>query len=268
MSREDIRLSLVIPAYNEADRLGQTLDRLLTELASFRFRCEIRVVDDGSDDRTSEVVERLGGSDDRIVLQREPHRGKGGALRAGLLAARGALRFMCDADLSMPPHEIHRFVSLVPGDCDIAIGSREGPGARRVGEPLYRHVMGRGFNTLVRFGLLPGLHDTQCGFKLFSARAIEAVVPATTIDGWTFDLEVLFVATLQGWRIREVPIEWHYDRRSHVSVLRDPWRMFKDFWRIRTNGRRGAYARTDATRAVELDGNSCDKRMMCSGTQG
>jgi glycosyltransferase involved in cell wall biosynthesis len=241
MNGGNIRLSLVIPAYNEADRMGATIERLRSELPSFGFPCEIRVVDDGSADATAEVVERIGRSDDSIVVQREPHRGKGGALRAGLLAARGALRFMCDADLSMPPREIHRFLSLVPGSCDIAIATREGPGARRINEPLHRHLMGRGFNALVRRGLLPKLHDTQCGFKLFTARAVEALLPITTIKGWSFDLEVLFAATLQGWRICEVPIEWHYDHRSHVSIVRDPWRMTRDLWRIRRNGRRGVY---------------------------
>lgn len=240
-ARHEIRLSLVIPTYNEEGRIGQTLEELLHEIQFFDFPCEIRVVDDGSDDETTRVVERLERIDQRIVLQREPHRGKGGALRAGLLAARGALRFMCDADLSMPPREIRRFVSLVPDECDIAIGTREGPGARRVDEPAYRHVMGRAFNALVRHGLLPELQDTQCGFKLFTARAIESVLPVTTVEGWTFDLEVLFVARLQGWRIREVPIEWHYNAQTRVSVVRDPWRMARDLWTIRANGRRGLY---------------------------
>jgi dolichyl-phosphate beta-glucosyltransferase len=243
MSRGESRLSIVIPTYNEAERVEQTVDELRGELLTSGASFEIRVVDDGSEDRTREVVERMGKADTRIVLQREPHRGKGGALRAGLLAARGALRFMCDADLSMPAREIHRFVSLVPGDCDIAIGTREGPGARRVDEPAYRHVMGRAFNALVQSGLLPGLHDTQCGFKLFTARAVEAVLPSTTMEGWTFDLEVLFIARLQGWRIREVPIEWHYRDRSRVSIVRDPWRMARDLWTIRANGRRGMYGR-------------------------
>jgi dolichyl-phosphate beta-glucosyltransferase len=243
MSRGESRLSIVIPTYNEAERVEQTVDELRGELLTSGSSFEIRVVDDGSEDRTTEVVERMGQADSRIVLQREPHRGKGGALRAGLLAARGALRFMCDADLSMPAREIHRFVSLVPGDCDIAIGTREGPGARRVDEPAYRHVMGRAFNALVQSGLLPGLHDTQCGFKLFTARAVEAVLPSTTMEGWTFDLEVLFIARLQGWRIREVPIEWHYRDRSRVSIVRDPWRMARDLWTIRANGRRGMYGR-------------------------
>jgi dolichyl-phosphate beta-glucosyltransferase len=243
MSRGESRLSIVIPTYNEAERVEQTVDELRGELLTSGASFEIRVVDDGSEDRTREVVERMGKADSRIVLQREPHRGKGGALRAGLLAARGALRFMCDADLSMPAREIHRFVSLVPGDCDIAIGTREGPGARRVDEPAYRHVMGRAFNALVQYRLLPGLHDTQCGFKLFTARAVEAVLPSTTMEGWTFDLEVLFIARLQGWRIREVPIEWHYRDRSRVSIVRDPWRMARDLWTIRANGRRGIYGR-------------------------
>jgi glycosyltransferase involved in cell wall biosynthesis len=238
----DTRLSIVIPAYNEARRIGQTLADLLRVLDAQPVSFEIRVVDDGSEDGTRDVVERAHRKDARIVLQPEPHRGKGGALRAGLRAATGALRFMCDADLAMPPDEIPRFLALVPDTCDIAIGTREGPGARRVGEPAYRHVMGRVFNALVRTALLPHLQDTQCGFKLFSAAAVEAILPLTTLDGWALDLEILYIARLQGWRIREVPIEWHHDAQSRVSVMRDPWRMAADVWTIRANARQGLYA--------------------------
>ncbi len=238
----ELDLSVVIPAYNEAERIGRTLDALVSELPAISDVWEIRVVDDGSADATAAIVNDRQAGDFRIVLQREPHRGKGGALRAGLLAARGALRFMCDADLSMPPRDIRRFLSLVPAVCDVAIGTREGPGAHRVAEPTYRHLMGRAFNRLVQYALLPGLEDTQCGFKLFSAAVVEAVLPRTTLDGWSFDLEVLFLARRQGWRIREVPIEWHYEAQTRVSLLRDPWRMTRDLWRIRTNERRGRYA--------------------------
>jgi dolichyl-phosphate beta-glucosyltransferase len=237
-----VHLSIVIPAYNEAQRIGQTLDELIRVLGPLPFPFEVRVVDDGSQDATRDVVKEARQADGRIVLQREPHRGKGGALRAGLLAAPGALRFMCDADLAMPPDEIPRFLALVPGTCDIAIGTREGPGARRVAEPAYRHVMGRAFNTLVRLALLPELQDTQCGFKLFSAEVVEAVLPLTTLEGWALDLEILYIARLQRWRIREVPIEWHHDAQSRVSVMRDPWRMAADVWTIRSNARRGLYA--------------------------
>jgi hypothetical protein len=175
------------------------------------------------------------------VLQREPHRGKGGALRAGLLSARGDLRFMCDTDLSMPVSELRRFLDEVPAHCDIAIGTREGLGARRVGEPGYRHVMGRMFNALVRSAALADVSDTQCGFKMFTARAVEAIMPWTTIDGWAIDIEMLFLARRRGLRVKEIPIEWHYRDRSQVSPLRDSIRMSRDVLKIRLNALRGSY---------------------------
>ena len=152
---------------------------------------------------------------------------------------------MCDADLSMPVSEMPRFLAMVPTQCDIAIGSREGVGSERVGEPAYRHTMGRAFSALVKAMVLPGLDDTQCGFKLFTSHAVEAVFPMTTIAGWAFDVEVLFVARCQGQRIREVPIKWHYRDRSKVSAVRDPLRMIRDLWTIRTNGVREVYGNHD-----------------------
>jgi dolichyl-phosphate beta-glucosyltransferase len=175
------------------------------------------------------------------VLQREPHRGKGGALRAGLLAARGELRFMCDADLSMPISELPRFIAAVPAECDLAIGSREGSGAKRVGEPEHRHAMGRVFNMIVRLSGLSGIQDTQCGFKMFSARAAETIVPRLTLDGWAIDIEMLVIAARHGLRVRELPIEWHYRERSRISPLRDSLRMTRDVLRIRWNAMRGRY---------------------------
>jgi dolichyl-phosphate beta-glucosyltransferase len=237
-----VELSIVIPAYNEAGRLDETLQTLLAAAPPGPDGWEIRVVDDGSIDGTAEIVRRAADRDARIVLQREPHRGKGGALRAGLLAARGALRFMCDADLSMPVAELPRFTAAVPATCDIAIGTREGPGARRLGEPGYRHAMGRVFNLVVRLLGPFGVNDTQCGFKMFSAAAVEAIFPWTTIDGWAIDVEVLTIARLRGLRVREIPIEWHYRERSQVSPVRDALRMTRDVVRIRVNALRGRYA--------------------------
>lgn len=158
-----LRLSIVMPAYNEAKRITESLATIRRTLHDSRFDWDVRVVDDGSEDDTAAVVARVARVDRRVTLQREPHRGKGGAVRAGMLAARGDLRFLCDADLSMPMRELSRFVDKVTRECDIAIGSREGKTARRVGEPFYRHAMGRVFNTLVRKTVLPGIHDTQCG---------------------------------------------------------------------------------------------------------
>ena len=236
------QLSIVIPAYNEAKRIGDSLQTLSRYLRESGFDWEIRVVDDGSEDETAAVVTRVAREESRITLQPEPHRGKGGAVRAGMLAAAGALRFMCDADLSMPVRELRRFLDLVPSRADIAIGSREGSGARRLGEPAYRHLLGRGFNHAVRVASLPGIDDTQCGFKLFTAEAVARTFPYATISGWAFDVEVLVIARQRGLRIVELPIEWHYRDQSRVSAIRDPFAMMRDVLKIRRNRARGAYA--------------------------
>ncbi len=246
MSHAGTGLSIIVPAFNEAARIGQTLEELRAYVPTLVADCEIRVVDDGSEDATAAIVEQIAGRDPRVVLQRERHRGKGAAVKAGMLAATGDLRFMCDADLSMPVTEIGRFLALVPQYCDIAIGSREGAGARRVGEPAYRHLLGRGFNGAVRSVILPGIDDTQCGFKLFTARAVNAIFPRTTIDGWAFDVEVLYIAALRKLRVRELAIEWHYRDQSRVSAVFDPFRMMRDVWTIRRNRALGMY--DDASR--------------------
>ena len=236
-------LSIIVPAFNEAARIGPTLTALQAALPSIVPAWEIRVVDDGSTDDTGAVVEAAAAAagDTRIVLQREPHRGKGGAVRAGMLASRGDLRFLCDADLSMPVTELPRFLAQVPATCDIAIGSREGEGARRVGEPGLRHAMGRVFNTLVRRLVLQGIEDTQCGFKMFTGAAADAVFSRITLDGWAFDIETLVVAQRLGLRVVEMPIEWHYRDRSQVSPVRDSLLMARDVLRIRARAARGRY---------------------------
>jgi glycosyltransferase involved in cell wall biosynthesis len=236
-------LSIVVPAFNEASRIGRTLADLRAHLANALFAWEIRVVDDGSTDETGTIVARVSAEDARVVLQREPHKGKGAAVRAGMLAASMDRRFLCDADLSMPLHELGRFLELVPDQCDIAIGSREGAGARRVGEPGHRHVMGRGFNYLVRAVLGFDIADTQCGFKLFSGAAADAVFRQVTIEGWAFDIEALFIATRLDLRVRELPIEWHYRDESRVSPVRDAVLMARDVLRIRINAVAGTYSR-------------------------
>lgn len=234
-------LSIVIPAFNEEARLGATLADVAEFLRGQPWDWEIRVVDDGSSDGTAAVVEAMARGEPRVVLQREPHRGKGGAVTAGLLAAHGDYRFICDADLSMPVRELPRFLPPRLTGFDVAIGSREGQGARRVGEPLVRHLAGRVFNYAVQRLMVPGLDDTQCGFKMFTAHAVERIFPLVTIDGWAFDIEVLFIARAHGLRIVEVPIEWHYRRASQVSLVRDGVAMITELLRIRARAWRGAY---------------------------
>ncbi len=239
MTGGQVSLSIVIPAFNEARRITATLDQLTAYLSAQPWDWEIRVVDDGSGDRTAAIVEAASRANPRIVLQREPHRGKGGAVKAGLLAARGAYRFICDADLSMPPAELPRFLPPVLERFDVAIGSREGPGARRVGEPWRRHAVGRIFNFAIRWLAVPGIADTQCGFKMFTADSVQAIFPHVTLAGWAFDVEVLCIARDLHLRIVEVPIEWHHRAESQVSVLRDSWGMLRDIFRVRSRARRG-----------------------------
>ena len=236
-----LSLSIVIPAFNEERRITGTLRQLVDYLSARDWEWEVRVVDDGSADATAHMVEECARSCAQIVLQREPHRGKGGAVKAGLLGSQKAFRFLCDADLSMPVAELERFLPPRLTEFDIAIGTREGTGARRVDEPLLRHLSGRVFNAAVQRLAIAGIEDTQCGFKMFTARAVEAVFPRVTIDGWAFDIEALYIARRLGFRIVEVPIEWHFRRESQVSLLGDGVRMFSELLRIRARARRGDY---------------------------
>jgi glycosyltransferase involved in cell wall biosynthesis len=236
-------LSVVIPAYNEERRLPDTIRQLTAFLVTQPWDWEIRVVDDGSTDGTASAVEQAAIGDARIVLQREPHRGKGGAVRAGMLGARAQFRFLCDADLSMPAAELPRFLPPVLTGADVAIGSREGAGARRVGEPWRRHITGRVFNWAIQAIAVRGILDTQCGFKMFTAAAADRVFSNVTLEGWAFDVEALAIARALGFRIVDVPIEWHYRPESQVNVTRDAWRMLADVWSVRTRARRGTLVR-------------------------
>jgi dolichyl-phosphate beta-glucosyltransferase len=232
-----VSLSIVIPAFNEARRITATLDQLTAFLIRQPWDWEVRVVDDGSADDTCTIVEAAARQESRIVLQREPHRGKGGAVKAGLLATRADFRFLCDADLSMPPAELPRFLPPVLQTFDLAIASREGRGATRVGEPWRRHFVGRLFNFAIRWLVVPGIADTQCGFKMFTAKSVRDIFPHVTLDGWAFDVEVLSIARTLGLRIVEVPIEWHYRAESRLSVVSDGARMLNDLFRIRSRQR-------------------------------
>jgi dolichyl-phosphate beta-glucosyltransferase len=241
VSSHPLDLSIVIPAYNESAGIGKTLDELAAYLRARPWTWEIRVVDDGSTDATADRVAAFARDEPRVHLQREPHGGKGAAVRAGMLASTAAHRFLCDADLSMPVGELARFMPPALGDADVAIGTREGTGARRVGEPPLRHLAGRGFNLAVRVLMVPGIHDTQCGFKMFTAAAAEAIFPYVTVAGWAFDIEALYIARLRGLRVREVPIEWHFRADSRVRLFRDSTGMLQELLRIRARARRGDY---------------------------
>jgi glycosyltransferase involved in cell wall biosynthesis len=240
-----ISVSIVIPAYNEAARIGSTLQTLCEHLQQRPWDWEIRVVDDGSTDGTATIADRFAADEPRLVVQREPHRGKGGAVKAGLLSARGWYRFMCDADLSMPISELKSFLPPLLDNYDVAIGTREGAAARRVGEPRSRHLVGRMFNLFVQRLVLPGIHDSQCGFKMFTEPAVRTIVPRAAVDGWAFDVEMLAIARANGLRIAEVPIEWHYRSESRLSVPRDGVRMLREILAIRSRALGGVYGRVN-----------------------
>ena len=237
------QLSIVIPAYNEARRLPESFARLHDELQRQDYLTEVIVVDDGSEDSTAAVVRAWMGRWHALRLIEIPHGGKGGAVRAGALAAQGAWIVLADADFSMPVQELARFSPFEFPDADILIASREAPGARRFGEPFYRHVMGRAFNFAVRALLIPGVDDTQCGFKRLRRDVALDLFLHQTISGWGFDVELLYVARLRGYTIRETPVSWYYKSGSKVHPLRDTFSMGRDVVRVWRNARASRYSR-------------------------
>lgn len=234
-------LSIIIPAHNEESRLPRTLGQVFDFLKKQPISFEIIIVENGSSDRTLQLAREFALQNPNVTVYQEEQRGKGNAVRHGMLQARGEYRFICDADLSMPIEEIQKFIPPALANFDIAIGSREAPGAIRYNEPSYRHLGGRAINFAIRLLILPGLNDTQCGFKCFSANAAEKVFRQQTLLGWSFDIENLYIARRKKLRIKEIPIQWHYDPDSKVNAIRDALQMLGDIFRIHLNARRGKY---------------------------
>jgi len=237
-----IFLSVIVPAYNESARIAHTISAVTSEIDRLGVEAELIVVDDGSTDRTASIVADASRADPRVKLVQAPHAGKGAAVRRGMLEAKGEWRFLADADLSMPISELQRFLGTgreAPSG-DVLAGSREAAGATRIGEPWPRHAIGRVFNWVVKLFVLRGVDDTQCGFKLFSARAAETLFPLQRLDGFGFDVEILFLARRAGLVIREIPMTWTYGRKSKVSVASGA-RGFLDLVTIRWNQLRGVY---------------------------
>jgi glycosyltransferase involved in cell wall biosynthesis len=233
-------LSIILPAYNEEARLPDALDKIFGFLQKQSFQSEVIIVENASTDQTLQIarasIDKYAGL--RVFHQDEP--GKGRAVKLGVLEAQGDFRFICDVDLSMPVDEISRF--LPPhNDSNITIASREAKGAVRYHEPAYRHVVGRVFNWIVQVMALPGLQDSQCGFKCFSREAAESLFPLQTINGWTFDVEILFIARRKRIPIKEIPIPWYHNPNSKVRVVRDSIQMFLEILLIRWNSFRGRY---------------------------
>lgn len=259
MSSNEPYLTIVIPAYNEEKRLPSNLEKVLAFVQTQPYETEIIVVDDGSTDGTVTAVREFLPRHPRLRLIENDHRGKAYTVRTGMLAATGRYVLFTDADLPTPLEELSKMFAAVKEGHDVVIGSREGLGARRVGEPWYRHFMGRVFNFVVRLVALRRFQDTQCGFKLFTREAAhdlfrrlrlygEDAKPAKggTLTG--FDVEVLFLAVKFGYRVKDVPVEWHYGESSKVHPVRESARMFLDVVRIRLNEWRGRYHQTVAAK--------------------
>lgn len=241
-------LSIVIPAYNEERRLPPSLEKIVAYLQTQQYTSEILVVENGSTDATTAVVEafiatRMASAAPVRLSLLHSSPGKGAAVKVGMLAAQGDYRFICDADLAMPIAEIAKFLPPAQpgGTFDIAIASRELPGAVRYNEPAYRHIMGRVFNWLVRILAVPGIQDTQCGFKMFTREAAQVLFPLQRIDGWGFDVEVLYIARRHGMRLTEAPINWYYQSDSRVRPIHDTINMVRELLKIRRNGGKGYY---------------------------
>lgn len=268
MASEQPFLSVVIPAYNEAVRLPATLTSVFTYLQQQPYSTETIVVDDGSTDDTATLAEQQAAThhteSDRVIVLRCDHRGKGFAVRSGVLAAQGQYILICDADLAVAIEDWEKLQHELLDGHDVAIGSREGVGAKRLGEPWYRHVMGRIFNFIVRTVAVKGIQDTQCGFKALTYEASRDLFHRMRIYGeeakpvegaavTAYDVELLFLAIRCGYRIAEVPVHWRYGTETKVDPLKDSLRNLRDVFAVRMNEWKGVYRATNAANTAPGD---------------
>lgn len=228
------QLSIVIPAYNEETRLPATLDSVCRFLGQHGKSFEVVVVDDGSHDGTADVVQNYAKANPEVrLVSYQPNRGKGFAVRTGMLAARGDLLLMNDADGSSPIEEIVRLEHAIADGADIAFGSRAKPDPTRVVQAqAHRKFIGNTFNLIVQSLLLPGLYDTQCGFKMFKRAVARDVFSVNRINGFGFDVEVLYIARKRGYKISEIAINWANVEGSKVNVLIDSPKMFIEVLKV------------------------------------
>lgn len=245
------RLSLIIPAFNEQPRIRQTLEESWAYLSAQPYSFELILSDDGSTDETRSIGEGFQEVHPETRVVSITHGGKAAAIRAGMKAACGEIIVFTDADLATPISYLQQFVSAIENGADVVIGSREGKGATRVGEPIYRHLMGRAFNRVVQTLMLPGIHDTQCGFKAFTRFAATEIGRRARLyaDHETiavarvtaFDVEMLVIARKLGLKIVEIPVVWTYGDHSKVNPIRDTVTNLRDIAAVKLNALRNAY---------------------------
>jgi glycosyltransferase involved in cell wall biosynthesis len=241
-----LHYSIIIPAYNESERITATLDKVLAYIEEQKWDAEVLVVNDGSRDQTPAIVREYAARHPRVRLLENPgNRGKGYSVRHGMMEAKGDLLLFSDADLSSPIYEAPKLFDALAAGADVAIGSRwlqrELQTER---QPLYRQFFGRAFNLMLRALLGLPFKDTQCGFKAFTRRAAAAIFPLQRIERWGFDPELLFLARKLGLTVREVPVEWAHDQRSKIHPLRDGLAIFLEMLKIRWNNLTGKYKRS------------------------
>jgi dolichyl-phosphate beta-glucosyltransferase len=238
-----VLLSLIIPAYNESDRIEPSVEKAYRYFENVDYDAEIIVVDDGSTDNTIQGVQdifaRKPKTLTRVTTRLIPlgkNSGKGAAVRRGMLEARGSVRIFTDADFSTPIQEVAKIIPLIAsGEYDVVIGSRaaERRALVKKHQPWYREAMGRFYNILVQLFVFRGIRDTQCGFKGFSGDAATMLFSKMRVLGFSFDVEILYLARRYGYRIREIAVEWYNDERSTVGALTDSAKMFWELLRIR-----------------------------------
>ena len=235
--------SIVLPAYNESERIGATLEKIFAHAAEHRWSAEVIVVNDGSNDRTSEIVKALSARCPELLLIENPgNRGKGYSVRNGMLHARGKVMLFSDADLSSPIAEADRLFAAIASGADVAIGSRwlnTELQTRR--QPFYRQLFGRIYNLALRLILGLQFKDTQCGFKAFSRRAADALFPVQQIERWGFDPELLYLARRFGFIVKEVPVEWAHREGTRINPFVDGLHMLGEMLIIRWNAITGKY---------------------------
>lgn len=250
---EGINYSIVIPAYNEEGGITASLTQVMNYMSSFDPLFEVIIVDDGSVDATAQKVEDYSQYHSEIKLIKNPHKGKAAAVITGVLAAQGKYILTADADMATPIDELKRFVHWIEDHgYDAIIASREGAGAKRQGEPLFRHFIGRAFNLFVRIVALPDFSDTQCGFKLYKGQMAHDVFSKLKVYSdqgkvikkpffGAFDVEVIFIAKKRGYKVKAVPVTWTYIKTTRLNFWGNSVRMALDVLKIRLNGLKGAY---------------------------